>query len=104
MKKENTVLSVLCIVLVILSLVLGSELKTAKADIKAKTETRAGTIDKEVYWYDSGHGDGYDEGYEEGETSGKNEGFDDGYDEGFLVGYEIGYDDASNGRAYDAEP
>lgn len=101
MKTENTVLSVLCIVLVIVCLVLGTELKTAKA---AQAETMASIKDKEEYWRDSGYDDGYYDGYEEGETSGKNEGFDDGYDEGFLIGYEIGYDDASNGRAYDAEP
>ena len=49
-KKENTALSVLCIVLVIVCLVLASELKTAKADIKAQSETKSDAIEKETYW------------------------------------------------------
>ena len=79
-------------------------LKTAKADIKAQDETKSDAIEKEAYWYHSGHGDGYDEGYEDGKIDGKDEGYYDGYDIGFRGGYEIGYDDALNGRAYDEEP
>ena len=45
-KKENTVLSVLCIVLVIVCLVLASALKTAKADIKAQAEAKSDAIEK----------------------------------------------------------
>lgn len=41
MKKENTVLSVVCIVLVIVCLVLASALKTAKADIKKRNPMRS---------------------------------------------------------------
>ena len=104
MKKENAALSVLCIVLVIVCLVLASALKTEKADIKAQAETKSDAIEKEAYWYHSGHGDAYDEGYDDGKIDGKDEGYYDGYDIGFRGGYEIGYDDALNGRPYDEEP